>query len=76
MHAATHIRIAKVPVRREHVKLFLAYVGAVLMFFDFAWAMWGPHVEALEVMASTGGKAGAAMSGMAVFFERIVAKAL
>lgn len=72
-----HVHIVKIPVHREHFKLFLAYVGAFLMIADASWATFGHalmehYAHSVEPVISTSGKTGAAMAGAAAFFDRLV----
>jgi hypothetical protein len=72
------VRLCGVKVRREHVKIFLVYAGAIFMVGDagVAIAHSAFHIgvaEALELTAGTTGKVGAAMAGAGAFFERVKA---
>lgn len=64
------LHILAVKVRRDHVKLFLAYSGAALMGVDFFVFQLGLHH--FEMLATSGGKLGAFAAGAAVFFEKVV----
>jgi hypothetical protein len=78
---ASHLLILRrVRIRKYHVKAALAYGGALLMGADAGAALllilW-PHatfaLAALESPLSLGGKVGAAASGCAAFFDKIIA---
>lgn len=68
-----HFRVCGVRVRKHHIKLFLATAGAALMTLDaaVAWALANHLPHAVELAFGNGGKTGAAMAGIAVFFDRM-----
>lgn len=82
---ATHILAlrGRIRVRKYHVKAALAYGGALGMGLDagvFLLIALFPHVglalHAMEGGASACGKCGAAASGFAAFFDRIIANGI
>jgi hypothetical protein len=71
-HPLSHYCVKGVPIKREHIRLFLAYGGAVAMGIDFVFTGFLiHHNEVAEHVCSNIGKCGASMSGFAVFFERV-----
>lgn len=80
----THlIALRRIRIRKYHVKAALAYGGALLMGADAMTALAPvlfPHaavvLASVEGGASLCGKCGAAASGFAAFFDRIIASAV
>lgn len=71
--APQHFQVCGVAITRSRLRKFLAYGGCILMALD---AIYGGtivhHVvggETGEILVTSCGKWGAAMSGLSVFFE-------
>jgi hypothetical protein len=73
-----YVKIGVIPIHKNHVRIFLAYGGAILMLADMTWAIVGPwachtlhlQFEGLEPTFTLSGKCGAAMNGLVLIFEK------
>lgn len=69
MHV-THIHVAKVPIKREHVNNFCLISSLTLMGVDAIHSVFFPHLmEHMEAVFGGGGKIGATLAAIPPILE-------